>query len=80
MTNNLYRRIYEHKNKLIAGFSSKYNLNKLVWFQEFGSVNESIATEKKLKGWLRRKKNELINSRNPDWNDLAAGDPSLRSG
>ena len=80
VTNNLTRRIFEHKNKLISGFTSKYNLNKLVWFQEFSSINDAIASEKKLKGWVRKKKIELINNQNSDWKDLSERDPSLRSG
>lgn len=80
VTNNLQRRIYEHKNKLVTGFSSKYNLDKLVWHQEYQNVNDALSAEKKIKGWLRQKKINLINSLNPDWKDLAHGDPSLHSG
>ena len=71
ITNNLARRVYEHKEKLISGFTSKYNLNKLVFFEETHDVNDAIAREKQIKGWLRTKKIELIESRNPDWNDLS---------
>lgn len=71
VTNNLERRIFEHKNKLISGFSSKYNLNKLVYFEEFNSVNDALVNEKKLKGWIRKKKIDLIESRNTGWKDLA---------
>lgn len=70
VTNNLTRRIYEHKNKVIEGFTKKYNLTKLVYFQEFSNINEAIAAEKKIKGWLRIKKNNLIESKNPKWKDL----------
>jgi len=78
VTNNLVRRIFEHKNKLIVGFSSNYNLNKLVYFQEFSSINDAIAAEKKMKGWVRKKKNELIDTFNPTWKDIAEqGDPSV---
>jgi putative endonuclease len=71
ITNNLARRVYEHKEKLISGFTSKYNLKKLVFFEETQDVNDAIAREKQIKGWLRKKKIELIESRNPDWNDLS---------
>ena len=71
VTNNLERRIYEHKNKLIEGFTKKYNLTKLVFYEMFGDVTLAIAREKQLKGWLRKKKIELIESVNPEWKDLA---------
>ena len=71
ITNNLARRVYEHKEKLISGFTSKYNLTKLVFFEETHDVNSAIAREKQIKGWLRKKKIELIGSQNPDWNDLS---------
>ncbi len=71
VTNNLIRRVYEHKNKLIDGFTKKYNLNKLVYFEEFNNVNDAIAAEKKIKGWLRIKKIKLIESVNPEWKDLS---------
>jgi len=71
ITNNLARRVYEHKEKLISGFTSKYNLTKLVFFEETHDVKAAIAREKQIKGWLRKKKIELIESRNPDWNDLS---------
>lgn len=72
MTNNLARRMYEHKNKMNIGFTAKYNVNKLVYFEEV--ENEIIARklEKQLKGWLREKKIKLIESSNPNWNDLIA--------
>ena len=82
VTNNLERRLYEHKNKIIKGFTSKYNLQKLVYFEEFNEANLAIAQEKQLKGWLREKKNALISSVNPDQRDLSLdwyGDSSLRS-
>lgn len=71
ITNDLQRRMYEHKNKLVAGFTKKYNLIKLVYFEEFTNVNDAIAAEKKIKGWLRIKKINLINSFNPNWEDLS---------
>src|SRR3989344_1445653 len=70
VTNDLLRRVYEHRAKLIDGFTKKYNLNKLIYFEEFTDINEAIAAEKKIKGWLRRKKIKLIESKNPKWNDL----------
>ena len=70
VTNDLLRRIHEHRAKLIDGFTKKYNLRKLVYFEEFTDINEGIAAEKKIKGWLRMKKIKLIESKNPKWNDL----------
>ena len=70
VTNNLERRIYEHKNKIIKGFTSKYNVNKLVYFEETKDVNEAIAREKEIKGWRRSKKVALIESVNPAWNAI----------
>ena len=70
VTNNLERRMYEHKNKLIDGFSKKYNLNKLVYFETFSEINDALASEKILKGWLRARKIALIESMNPKWEDL----------
>ena len=70
VTNNLARRIFEHKNKLIKGFTEKYNINKLVYYQLFNSPEEAILAEKKIKGWLRQKKISLIKTINPDFEDL----------
>lgn len=71
VTNNLQRRIEEHKSKLIPGYTAKYNLNKLVYYQEFSRIEDAIYAEKRIKGWLRVKKNNLINSVNPEWEDLS---------
>jgi putative endonuclease len=71
MTNNLERRIYEHKNKLIKGFTEKYNLNKLVYFEETEDVVAAISREKEIKKWRREKKNHLVNSMNARWEDLS---------
>ncbi|MGD1152427.1 MAG: GIY-YIG nuclease family protein [Syntrophales bacterium] len=71
VTNDLSRRLYEHKNKLIAGFTAKYNLNKLVYFEETQDVNIAIAREKEIKKWRREKKNQLVNGDNPLWQDLS---------
>lgn len=70
MTKDLERRIYEHKHKRVKGFTSKYNVNKLVFFEEFTQVLDAIAAEKKIKGWVRRKKIELIEKNNPLWREL----------
>ena len=71
MTHDLKHRVYQHKNKLIEGFTTKYNVTRLVCFEEFGSVHDAIAREKQIKGWLRRKKIALIESLNPEWRDLS---------
>lgn len=71
VTNNLERRVYEHKNKLVEGFTSKYNVTRLVHFEEANDVNVAIAREKQIKGWLRSKKISLIESVNPQWKDLS---------
>ncbi len=71
VTNNLERRVYEHKNKLIAGFTQKYNVNKLVYYETASNVKDAIAREKQLKRWRREKKDELIRSMNPSFNDLS---------
>lgn len=70
VTSDLVKRIYEHKNKLVDGFSKKYNLNKLVYFEYSDSVIAAIEREKYLKGKKREFKNNLINSVNPGWVDL----------
>jgi putative endonuclease len=71
VTNDLERRVYEHKNKIVPGFTSKYNLDKLVYFESTDDVTAAIAREKEIKGWVRRKKTSLINDMNPEWKDLA---------
>jgi len=71
VTNNLERRIFEHKNKIIKGFTSKYNINKLVYFDYTDNINSAIVREKQIKGWTRKKKNELIEEMNPEWKDLS---------
>ena len=71
VTNNLIRRIYEHKNKFVEGFSKKYNLTKLVYYEISEDVRSAIAREKQIKGWLRSKKIKLIESMNPEWKDLS---------
>jgi len=71
VTNNLERRVLEHKQKLIPGFTKKYNIDRLVYFEGSDSMVEAIAREKQIKGWLRKKKIELIESTNPKWRDLS---------
>lgn len=73
VTNNLSRRISEHKQKLVPGFTAKYNVTKLVYYETFFVPEEAIAAEKKIKGWTRQKKVDLIRSINPNFLDL---DPS----
>ena len=73
VTNDLNRRIYEHKNKLISGFTKKYNLNKLVYFEETCDINAAINREKEIKKWRREKKDILVNQINPNWQDLSDG-------
>jgi putative endonuclease len=72
VTNDLLRRVYEHKTKLIEGYASRYNLTKLVHYESYVSMQEAIGREKQLKGWLRAKKVTLIEEHNPFWHDLAA--------
>lgn len=70
VTNNLVRRVYEHKNKLIDGFTKKYNIIKLVYYEIFDNPSSAIHREKKIKAGSRQKKINLINNVNPEWNDL----------
>ncbi len=70
VTNDLIRRVYEHKNKLVAGFTQKYNVDRLVYYEVCGSIIAAIEREKQIKGWSRKKKQDLINALNPEWNDL----------
>ncbi len=70
VTSDLIRRVYEHKNKLIPGFTSKYNVEMLVHFEEFSDIESAIYREKQLKKWNRKWKLELIEEGNPDWKDL----------
>ena len=71
VTNDLVRRVYQHKTKQVDGFTKKYNLTQLVYYEGGEDVCEAIAREKRLKGWRRSKKVALINSSNPKWNDLS---------
>jgi putative endonuclease len=85
MTNDLARRLFEHRSGVTPGFTSRYRVTQLVWYQSFESAWEAIECEKRIKGWSRAKKIALIESMNPHWFDLsgnwggANADSSLRS-
>ncbi len=79
VTNNLSRRIYEHKRFLVPGFTLKYKVDKLVYFEETSNINSALQREKRLKKWNRLWKIELIERNNPNWEDLA-GELDSRSG
>ncbi|MCL2334716.1 MAG: GIY-YIG nuclease family protein [Endomicrobia bacterium] len=74
VTNDILRRMYEHKNKLVPGFSKKYSLDKLIYFEHYTDINEAIKREKMIKKWERIWKLELIEQVNPNWNDLIESD------
>jgi putative endonuclease len=71
LTNNLERRIYEHKNHLVKGFTEKYSVTMLVYFEQTNDINAALQREKQLKKWNRKWKLKLIEKSNPDWLDLA---------
>jgi putative endonuclease len=71
ITGNLTRRVWEHKNKIVSGFTSRYNLTRLVYYERFFYPDAAINREKEVKGWRRSKKIKLIESMNPHWHDLA---------
>ena len=71
ITNNLVRRIYEHKNTLVNGFTKRYNVDKLVYYEQGTDVHAAIAREKEIKKWRREKKNKLVMTMNPEWKDLS---------
>lgn len=71
VTNNIERRVCEHKNHLVPGFTNKYNIDRLVYFESTPEINGAIAREKQIKGWLRARKIALIDSINPEWRDLS---------
>jgi len=71
MTNNLERRVYEHKHKIVRGFTQKYNIDKLVYYEHTTDVHSAIEREKEIKKWRREKKNKLIKSVDPEWKDLS---------
>ena len=70
VTSDLIKRIYEHKSKLIGGFTKKYNVNKLVYYEIHDDISEAIKREKQIKNWSRQKKIDMINILNEDWKDL----------
>jgi putative endonuclease len=70
VSNDIVRRIFEHRNKLVPGFASKYNITRLVWFEMYDDPISAISREKKLKKWKRSWKVQLIEAQNPQWNDL----------
>ena len=71
MTNSLVRRVTQHRNGEIPGFTRRYKTNRLIYHEQFNYVTDAIAREKQIKGWSRRKKEELIATKNPEWKDLA---------
>jgi len=73
VTGNIKKRIHQHKQKLVDGFTKKYNIDRLVYYEAFDNVNSAIAAEKTIKGWRREKKIELIQTDNPNWRDLSDG-------
>jgi len=73
VTPNLIKRVYQHKTKAYKGFTSKYNCDKLVYFEVFSDINEAIEREKQLKKGNRQRKNNLVNVENPEWKDLSEG-------
>ena len=70
-TNNLERRLYEHRNELADGFTKRYHVHKLVYYDTTTDATAAIAREKQIKGWTRQKKNALIETLNPEWRDLS---------
>ncbi len=70
VTSDLIRRVYEHKDKLVKGFAQKYNVDRLVYYEACANIVVAIEREKQIKGWSRKKKQDLINTFNPEWDDL----------
>ncbi|HJW89742.1 MAG TPA: GIY-YIG nuclease family protein [Anaerolineales bacterium] len=73
VTNNLQLRVYQHKAKLVEGFTKKYNVNRLIYYEETNDVQVALAREKEIKSWRRRKKLDLVRTLNPKFEDLSAG-------
>ena len=71
VTSNLQKRVWEHKNKVVEGFTEKYNVNKLVYYEKTDQIKKAIAREKEIKGWSRAKKNKLVESVNQNWEDMS---------
>jgi putative endonuclease len=70
VTNDLVKRVQQHKNKITKGFTSKYNINKLVYFEAGEDIDGALTREKQIKSWKRQSKVDLVNAKNPDWRDL----------
>ena len=73
VTNDIKRRLYEHKNKMVKGFTERYNVNRLVYYEETSDILTAIAREKEIKRWRREKKDALVAAVNPEWKDLSEG-------
>jgi len=73
VTNDLERRVFEHKQMLVPGFTRRYGVTRLVYYEGYGEVKDAIAREKQIKGWRRARKVDLIESVNPGWRDLSEG-------
>ena len=71
VTNDLKRRVYEHRNKQVPGYTRQYNISRLVYFEDTPNASAAIAREKQIKGWTRAKKLALVETNNPDWRDLS---------
>ena len=83
VTNDLIRRVFEHKMKLVKGFTEQYNIHKLVYFEETSDIEAALYREKLIKKWKRSFKFDAINRMNPEWKDLyleLAGDPAINAG
>ena len=74
MTNDLYGRVYQHKEKFVDGYTSRHNINRLVYYEASENVLSVIAREKQIKSWKRQKKIDLVNTMNPKWEDLYPGE------
>ena len=77
VTNDIVRRLYEHRSECFGGFAKRYNATRLVYLEEFASIEQAIETEKRLKRWKRQWKIDLIEKDNPEWDDLSPGRPAL---
>ena len=77
ITSTIVARAWQHKEKVFPGFTSRYRVDRLVYFEAFSQVDDAIAREKEIKGWLRRKKIALIESANPKWDDLSREWPNI---
>ena len=76
VTNSLERRMFEHSRGMLEGFTKKYRVHKLVYFEYFDDIRHAIAREKQLKGWTRAKKNALVETKNPEWREINLHDPN----